>query len=150
MPRGQGPTPTYSYLTNRVHSLATISFAHCGIDFEYDRDYPYEGCECSDICRCSIIVDQRIISIDTELMAKTWISEHSLASWIREDPLTCQKVKTIFDQFDLEATDFEIEVDGGYYGEEIKGVYLDSSKGKAIQEKLEDLAFELRANIGTH
>lgn len=126
-------------------------------DYKYDSivDYDYDvenscdesGCNDEGICRCSVIVDTEIKKVNIELFTDTIYS-----SYYGDDKASKRdaKINTVLfgtgKELDIYTIDrilrihkvwepynWTIEVVGGYYGQEINGVFLDET----LRQKLE-------------
>ena len=91
----------------------------CEIDYENGRHH----CECGDdyCCRCGTIENARIISLPS--------LEEIVLEAFKEDKLSLLKlyaIERVLSHAGISSKDaWEVRVCGGYYGEEIDGVYLD-------------------------
>ena len=92
-----------------------------------DYDYEYSGCTCNDWpCRCRTIIDEHITSININKVM-TEILHHNFAhgTKISEFDLYCfDRICRVYNIWDKKS--YTIETCGGYYGEEINGVYFDN------------------------
>lgn len=90
-------------------------------------DYEYSGCTCNDWpCRCQTIIDEHITSININKVM-TEILHHNFAhgAKISEFDLYCfDRICRAYKIWNKES--YTIETCGGYYGEEIDGVYFNN------------------------
>ena len=106
-----------SYYGNRFRNY----FA--GVDYSYETDYPcQDGDDCcdNDYCRCGIIVDKRITEVDINTLIVNLIGSN--------DDIHAYCVDRFVRKSNLKETGYwELASTGGYYGEEIDGVYPNNS-----------------------
>ena len=96
------------------------------LQYEVEYDYERSGCTCSDyICRCTTIekawVETIYIDSVVNKLYKKFCMEPSEVNEYCFDRI-CRALR-IYDK-DL----YEVETGGGYYGEEVYGVYFDNEK----------------------
>jgi uncharacterized protein YqkB len=131
-----------------------------GVDFTYDLRYDYHnytscsesGCDEEGICRCSTIEDARVTSVNIPSMVN-----HIYANYF-DDSISTKRNSTInsilggvskeIDIYTIdrilrinkvyEPTNWDVQVCGGYYGEEIDDVILEDVVAKKIENQLED------------
>lgn len=131
-----------------------------GVDFTYDLRYDYDnytscsesGCNEEGICRCSIIENAHVISVNIPSMVN-----HIYANYF-DDSISTKRNSTInsilggvskeIDIYTIdrilrinkvyEPSNWEVQVCGGYYGEEIDDVILEDSVAKKIENQLEE------------
>ena len=105
-------------------------FEKTNLDYEVEYDYERSGCQCNayetgDYCRCTTIerawVEEIFISSVVEKLYKKFCKEHSEINEYCFDRI-CHALR-IYDK-DL----YEVETGGGYYGEEVYGVYFDNEE----------------------
>lgn len=114
-----------------------LSYGYSGvIDYDYDRSL----CECDpdtyDYCRCTEIIAQRLHSFSKnnfsieiiKIVKKNYGSLSEIDLYCLSKLLQFQNIST---------EDFELNICGGYYGEEINGLLF--SKKDEIQSKIEEL-----------
>ena len=114
------------------------------LEIEYDYDYDCDAYGCDYICRCRTIVN-------TRLEAMSAYKAVSLASSFFQDgeghegnfgfALTVRFLKHLFTNVD---DFFEIRTCGGYYGDEIEGVFAESGAEYHFQKQCE--AFNAMTN----
>lgn len=103
------------------------SFANINYDFNYG-DYEYlteTNCYeagCSGICRCSQIVDQKIINVPFDSIVNKVQKHFKVAKAI--DLYGIDRILRFFKIYDND--NWYISVSGGYYGQEIDGFHLES------------------------
>ncbi len=120
-----------------MNALKDIDFHYCGeLEVTYDEERPgCAGCAPSnddefDYCRCAEIIDA---AVDTTSMrslgiAKTIWQKMGLSDEVYRYALERHIART--------PPDFEVRVEGGYYGQEIRGVLLDHGSCSALNELL--------------
>lgn len=105
-------------------------FEKTNIQYEVEYDYERSGCHCDayetgDYCRCTTIerawVEEIYISSVVSKLYKKFCREHSEINEYCFDRI-CHALR-IYDK-DL----YEVETGGGYYGEEVYGVYFDNEE----------------------
>ena len=101
-------------------------FEKTNLNYEVEYDYERSGCHCNDyICRCTTIerawVEEIFISSVVNKLYKKFCKEHSEINEYCFDRI-CHALR-IYDK-DL----YEVETGGGYYGEEVYGVYFDNEE----------------------
>lgn len=105
-------------------------FEKTNLQYEVEYDYERSGCHCDayetgDYCRCTTIerawVEEIYISSVVSKLYKKFCREHSELNEYCFDRI-CHALR-IYDK-DL----YEVETGGGYYGEEVYGVYFDNEE----------------------
>jgi hypothetical protein len=133
--------------------LKNKDFKYLGIDYEYDTENSCSesGCDEERICRCGVILNAHIDRVDVCALAnniydfyfdgsKSQARDSSINSvlygtgkaidvYCIDRVLRCNKV--------WEDNRWNIEVEGGYYGQEIGQVTLDSAFANTIQNDIE-------------
>lgn len=106
------------------------------VDFHYHTEIDYEngtnGCDCEDMCRCSTIENARVESFSVPSATSMVLEKFFPISRSRKNPVPrdARAVDPVFLYclgrilHRLKPEDFEVEVRGGYYGEEISRVIL--------------------------
>lgn len=134
-----------------------FNFKYC-TEYDYDshRDCYSHGCDDEGICRCSTIENAHIISVDVTKMVTDIREEYfdnSQAS-IRNskinsvlgnitndiDTYTIDRILRINGAY--EPSNWEIQICGGYYGQEIDDIILEDFVASKIEKQLEE-AFEI-------
>lgn len=105
----------------------------CYVNYDYDKEYPCqtfygyaedEGedenyhSSCYDICRCGTIVNAQVISVDTWSLAKRFSPDSN------DLILTYCIDRILVAQHTYCEDNWDVIIDGGYYGDEIGGVKL--------------------------
>lgn len=108
-----------------------------GIDVDYDTYYACRnGSDCcdNDYCRCGEITDKSL-KIDFYEFTAGLAKHHK----IKDDIGTygINRIATLFKMYD--PTNWDVEVCGGYYGQEIDGVYFNNDKVEAEIYKFKQL-----------
>lgn len=135
-----------------------------GVDFKYDLEYDYDnytscsesGCNEEGICRCSTIEDARVISVnipnmvnhiyakyfDNSISTKRNSTINSILGGVSKeiDIYTIDRILRINKAY--EPSNWEVQVSGGYYGQEIDDVILEDSVAKKIDEQINE-AFDI-------
>jgi hypothetical protein len=135
-----------------------------GTNFRYHTDYDYNdyrdcdayGCNEEGICRCGTIEDAHVISVnipnmvneiysnyfDDTLASKRNSTINSILGGVSKeiDIYTIDRILRINKAY--EPTNWEVQVCGGYYGEEIDDIILDDSTARKIENEL-DKAFDI-------
>jgi uncharacterized protein YqkB len=131
-----------------------------GVDFTYDLRYDYHnytscsesGCNEEGICRCSTIEDAHVTSVnipsmvnhiyanyfDDSISTKRNSTINSILGSVSKeiDIYTIDRILRINKVYD--PSNWEVQVCGGYYGQEIDGVILEDVVAKKIENQLED------------
>jgi len=95
---------------------------------EYDYDRSRNNCRCGDYCRCSVIVGERVTSVKPDEIFKI------LTADINDVILTYCIDRTVRASKVMDLNSWEVNITGGYYGEEVHGVRLiDSVKSELIK-----------------
>jgi len=119
-----------------IRELQYINFYYGGVNCNYHTSYSCEdyGCNEEHICRCGVIeetnisdvnVDQVIDTLFKDLKITDPIVQFSIDRWCRRN---------------MKKEDFEVRTCGGYYGEEIDGIYF-------INPKLEEFLHQTRKDL---
>lgn len=135
-----------------------------GTNFIYHTDYDYNdyrdcesyGCDEEGICRCGTIDDAHVISVkippmvneiyenyfDNSLSTKRNSTINTILGGVSKeiDIYTIDRILRINKVY--EPSNWEVQVCGGYYGQEIDDVILDDSIAKKIEDQL-DKAFSI-------
>ena len=135
-----------------------------GTNFRYHTDYDYNdyrdcsayGCDEEGICRCGTIENAHVISVnipnmvneiytnyfDDTLATKRNSTINSILGGVSKeiDIYTIDRILRINKAY--EPTNWEVQVCGGYYGQEIDDIILDDSIAVKIEQQL-DKAFDI-------
>jgi hypothetical protein len=135
-----------------------------GTNFRYHTDYDYNdyrdcsayGCDEEGICRCGTIEDAHVISVnipnmvneiyanyfDDTLATRRNSTINSILGGVSKeiDIYTIDRILRINKAY--EPTNWEVQVCGGYYGQEIDDIILDDSIATKIEQQL-DKAFDI-------
>jgi len=135
-----------------------------GTNFRYHTDYDYNdyrdcdayGCNEEGICRCGTIEDAHVISVkipsivneiyanyfDDTLASKRNSTINSILGGVSKeiDIYTIDRILRINKVY--EPTNWEVQVCGGYYGQEIDDIILEDSTARKIENEL-DKAFDI-------
>lgn len=101
------------------------TFSYSAADYDYDTHYACKnGSDCcdNDYCRCGIIQNACVTKVNTDYIVKT------LTEDVKDDiflPYCIDRIIRTSKILDLSS--WEVDVGGGYYGEEVNGVRLDAS-----------------------
>lgn len=99
----------------------------CDINYTYDTTY----CICNEqYCRCSKIINTKIIDINVDNIIRSFISEYKATNIFAYCIDRILKINKVYDK-----NMFSILVKSGYYGEEIRGV--DFSNFEKVIEQIE-------------
>lgn len=128
-------------------------FKYYGVDYDYDSENSCEesGCNSEGICRCGVIINQRVENVNVVQMAEEIYNSYfdkstqqvrnnkidsllygtgkELDIYCIDRVLRCHKI--------WEGSNWDIDVQGGYYGEEIGNVTIQSPYDKGIQDDIE-------------
>jgi hypothetical protein len=108
--------------------LTSYNLHHAGVDIIYNDDN--SDCDCEDICRCSRIVNEQVESVDLNEIVQ---------NLCEKDPVIIKycvdRILRIFKAYNPE--NYDISIEGGYYGQEIGKVTLTNEAAKLI-----DCAFD--------
>jgi hypothetical protein len=86
---------------------------------EYSSDSDRSNCECDGICRCSKIVNVKIISVSTSAIVRQIVEQNNLKC--NEIELYCiDRLVRFFKMY--ETSSWDATIGRGYYGEEIKDI----------------------------
>lgn len=129
------------------------SFKYC-TDYDYDnhRDCAHHGCDDEGICRCGTIMNAHINSVNIPSMVDEIYSEYfdnSLASKRNStintilggvskeiDIYTIDRILRINGAW--EPSNWDIQICGGYYGQEIDDVLLEDSIARKIEDQINE------------
>jgi hypothetical protein len=140
-------------------NLADINFQYHGIDCDYDYQYDCHNSGCNDegICRCGSIHNECISKIDIPA-----IVERIYIDYVGDNDLVTQrdnKLKSILfgtgRELDIYTIDrivrkyklyddysWDIDICGGYYGQELDGINIVKNIANKIQDEL-NIAFSI-------
>lgn len=101
-------------------------FEKTNLQYEVDYDYERSGCTCNDyICRCTTIERAWVETIDiTAVINKLYKRFGKESSNINK--YCFDRICHALRVYDKEL--YEVETGGGYYGEEVYGVYFDNEE----------------------
>lgn len=118
--------------------ITVIDFKYSGVDYDYDELHSCDEVCFNDYCRCGRIVNARVTSIDKARIALEFIDalKKSIGKQHNLSDMDKLAVDRIVAAQNLSPDDFDIEVGGGYYGEEIYGVRLSSTRHNEILEQI--------------
>ena len=129
------------------------NFLYSGIDVDYNREYSCEssGCDSEGICRCSTIYDSHITYVDVSTLVNI------IYDMIYDNSKSSERQNKINDIFGItkeleiytidrvirkaliyDKNIWEINVGGGYYGEEIESVELDDKYADKLEKILSE------------
>ena len=128
-----------------------VSFKDC-VEYDYDYNRDCESYGCDSICRCGRIEDAHVTSVNISLMV------HEIRNSYFSDTKSSKRnskinfiLGNITDDIDIYTIDrilrinkayyksnWEVQVCGGYYGEEIDDVILEDSLAQQIENQLEE------------
>jgi hypothetical protein len=129
------------------------SFKYC-TDYDYDshRDCEHHGCDDEGICRCGTIENAHINSVNIPSMVDEIYSEYfdnSLASKRNStinnilggvskeiDIYTIDRILRINGAY--EPSNWDIQICGGYYGQEIDDILLEDSIARKIEDQINE------------
>ena len=103
---------------------------------QYSIEYTYESdrsnCECDSICRCSKIIDQKIVSIDINSLVNKVANR--LDKKRKEDLYFIERILVINKVYIKD--NWEIEIGNGYYGQEVREINIDISINQSINNNI--------------
>ena len=122
---------------------ALPKFERTNLQYEVDYDYQRSECTCNayedgDYCRCTTIERAWVESINVKLVIKKLYDKYC-KNPSDMDEYCFDRICTAFKIYDKDY--YEVESCGGYYGEEIEGVYF-INESKIVDAFLEVLKFE--------
>lgn len=138
-------------------NLDKIDFHYSGVDCDYDYIYDCESYGCDSICRCGSIQNTSIDKVDiptiVERIYQEYIGTNDLVTQ-RDNKLksilfgtgkeldiyTIDRVVRKFKLYDEYS--WEIDVCGGYYGDELNSISIVSNIAQRIQDEL-NIAFSI-------
>lgn len=109
---------------NRVDEIMETDFRYC-VDYDYDRTRCVCPPDSYDYCRCTRIINEVINSVEIKDVSREIndvLSGDLLTHYCIDRILTATKM--------YEPNNWEINICGGYYGEEIDSVLIDNDKLK--------------------
>ncbi len=122
-----------NYHSRFIYNKHSTNWSYQGvIDYDYENDR--EGCDCPDYCRCGRIVNTKTSNFNINNLINT-ITDFGKTP----DEILTYCVDRVVRSKKLENDDFEVATCGGYYGEEIDGVYLDNTVSQKLYDSLKKL-----------
>jgi len=128
------------------------------IDYDYNTQYSCEdsGCNEEGICRCGMICDEHINSIEVDVIVGDIYAEYfdNSISTKRDNSINAilfgitkevdlYTIDRIVRHFKLwESHNWKMVIEGGYYGQEMGGITLTSLVAKEVESHL-DIAFSI-------
>jgi hypothetical protein len=141
--------------------MIDIDFHYTGIEIDYDRRYSCKESGCDDICRCSQIINAKIKSInynqiieniydnffDKSISTERDSKLNSILFDITKevDLYTIDRITRIFKLWDK--SNWNINIEYGFYGEEIESITINDSISKQIDENIK-IAFSIQDLTG--
>lgn len=134
-------------------NLNNIDFYYSGVEASYDTTYPCDdGCK-DDYCRCGEIVNEQIENIDISRVASRIYKEifgKTDLQTIRDNKInevlgninadinyyTIDRILRSNKIWDVDNCHFNVVVSGGYYGQELDGVFLHSRIASKLEEQI--------------
>jgi len=105
------------------------------VDYDYDRETNCQDNGCNGICRCGVIANSRINSVDVNCLIANLMDKAS------KDTVSEYCVdRTIRSSGAIRTENWELNIERGYYGQEIRGVELDNSVKNNIVKSLTELS----------
>ena len=92
-------------------------FSHYALDIDYDVSNDCENEGCDSICRCGKIINTRVKSVSIEGLLET-------RNLDKIDKYCVDRLLRIFKVYDTSKYEWDVDVCGGYYGQEVKGASL--------------------------
>lgn len=108
----------------------TLSNTNWQYDCQYDYDNNTENCQCDGYCRCGVIDNARV----TEPVSTLRIIE-KLYDCSNIEKYCIDRILTHFKIY--QPYSWCVRATGGYYGEEVEGVYLENAK--IIEDKIQEM-----------
>lgn len=132
--------------------IVNNNFYYSGIDVDFDREHHCEESGCDSICRCSTIVNTKIKSIDiNQIVDNIYQIYFKNTKEEKRDSKLNEILNNIDKTINLYTIDrivrinrlwdkdnWEINVSGGYYGEELDSVILENYIARKIEKNIED------------
>ena len=117
--------------------MEKINFKRTNLQWIVDYDYERSACHCDDdYCRCTTIEHTWIDNINVNDVIKKLYDMHSRTD-SDIDEYCFDRICSAFKIYDKDY--YEIETGGGYYGEEVYGVYFEN------EEKIYNAYYEMLA-----
>lgn len=126
-----------------------------GVDYDYDTEYSCEesGCNSEGICRCGRIYDTRVTGVNISRIADELYNQkfdksksterdnkinYVLFGTGKELDIYC--IDRILRSYKIWDNNYwSVDVQGGYYGDEIGSIILDSSLAKKIESDIDEV-----------
>jgi hypothetical protein len=132
--------------------LKDITFQYNGVyvEYNYNNDCENYGCDEEGICRCGTIYDEHVESVDVSLLVKKIYDDffeqgkaadrnnaiNEILYGIGKD-IDIYTIDRILRSYKIwEVENWNIEVEGGYYGQEVGDVTIKESIADKIEEEL--------------
>lgn len=140
-----------------MSKLLNKNFSY-SIDYNYNTQYSceYSGCDEEGICRCGMICDEHINSIEVDAIVGDIYAEYfdnslstkrnnninSIIFGITKE-IDLYTIDRVLRHFKIwETNNWEMEIEGGYYGQEMGDITLIDSVAKEIESHL-DIVFSI-------
>ena len=118
-------------MKNKKHA-----FKKTNLQWFVDYDYERTACHCNeDYCRCTKIINAHVCDVDVKDVMEALRNNYQIGSYI--DEYCFDRICYAFKIYDINL--YEVEVGGGYYGEEVYGVEFEN------EEKIYNAYHELLA-----
>ncbi len=135
--------------------LVDRDLKYYGVDYDYDTEYSCEesGCNSEGICRCGRICNARVTGVSVDRVTDELYSQKFDKSKSTERDI---KINTLLfgtgKELDIYCIDrilrsyriwdsdnWSVEVQGGYYGDEIGSIVLDESLARKIESDIDEV-----------
>lgn len=125
-------------------------FRYCGVDCDYDSSSTCEESGCDYICRCSTIENAKISYVDVSQIVSEIYNEFFDNSISTKRDCKINSVFGISKEMDIYTIDrivryhkiwdsenWNIDINNGYYGEEVSSICLSDDIASKIEDKIE-------------
>jgi ribA/ribD-fused uncharacterized protein len=128
------------FIDELIHFINFGKFCYFGIDIEYDTEHSCNDSGCDYICRCGRIVNEYISSIDMSIALKSIFNDHIPSS---DEKLRIYYAidRILHSRPMIDKNNWDINICGGYYGDELLSVTPTENLKKQILELLEKLPY---------
>lgn len=133
-------------------NLKNKNFYYSGVEVAYDRGYSCEESGCDTICRCSFIINKEISYVNVSNLVKSIYSEIDNNSKSSKRNNIINSIFGIEKELEIYTIDrvlrkaliydevnWIIEIEGGYYGEEVASVKLHTAYADKLSKKLDNI-----------
>ncbi len=144
-----------------MFELGDVDFKYSGVEYDYRTENSCVESGCDSICRCGVIVDECVIGVDVSILSNEIYNMYFDNSKLTKRNNTINSILygtgEELDRYCIDrilrshkvwlSHNWDIVVEGGYYGQEIGHVRLESRVSSKIQDDINEV-ISINTNAG--